>query len=66
MPRSGSILITRNGKACATLLTVTEDTNLEGLVLFGSKRFWHVIDSAYRRGEIEGWTDLDETRLGND
>jgi antitoxin (DNA-binding transcriptional repressor) of toxin-antitoxin stability system len=60
LPRSGLILITRNGKACAALLPVTEDTDLEALILSGSKRFWRIIDSAYRRAEKEGWTDLDD------
>jgi hypothetical protein len=37
-----------------------EDTDLEAQVLSGSKRFWQIIDSAYRRAEKEGWTDLDD------
>ena len=58
LPRSGSVLITRNGRPCAALMPVTEDTDLEALALSQNKRFWKLIDDAIARGEKEGFVDL--------
>jgi antitoxin (DNA-binding transcriptional repressor) of toxin-antitoxin stability system len=59
LPKSGSVLITKNGRACAALVPVTEDTDLEVLALSQNKRFWKIIDQAIAR-EKEGLTDLDD------
>ena len=60
LPKSGSVLITRNGRPCAALVPVTEDTDLEVLALSQNKRFWKIIDDAIARGEKEGYVDLAE------
>ena len=58
LPKSGSVLITRNGRPCAALVPVTEDTDLEVLALSQNKRFWKIIDDAIACGEEEGYVDL--------
>jgi prevent-host-death family protein len=60
LPKTGSVVITKNGKACAALMPITEDTDLEALALSQNKRFWRLFDAAYARGEKEGWTELDD------
>jgi prevent-host-death family protein len=60
LPKSGSVLITRNGRPCAALVPVTEDTDLEVLALSQNKRFWKLIDDAIDRGKDEGFVDLDD------
>jgi prevent-host-death family protein len=51
LPKSGSVLITKNGRPCAALVPVTEDTDLEALALSQNKRFWKLIDNAIARGK---------------
>ena len=58
LPKTGSVVITKNGKACAALMPITGDTDLETLALSQNKRFWRMFDSAYERAEKKGWTDL--------
>jgi prevent-host-death family protein len=58
LPKSGSVLITKNGRPCAALMPVTEDTDLEALALAQNKRFWKLIDDAIARGEKEGFVDF--------
>jgi prevent-host-death family protein len=60
LPKSGSVLITKNGRPCAALVAVTEDTDLEALALSQNKRFWRLIDEAIERGSKEGYIDLAE------
>ena len=60
LPRTGSVLITKNGRPCAALMPVTEDTDLETLALSQNKRFWKIIDDAVARGKKEGYVDLED------
>lgn len=60
LPKSGSVLITKNGRPCAALVPVTEDTDLEALALSQNKRFWKLIDRAIEQGNKEGYTDLED------
>ena len=60
LPKTGSVLITKNGRPCAALVPVTEDTDLEALALSQNKRFWKVIDDAIARGKKEGFVGLSE------
>ncbi len=60
LPRSGSVVITKNGRPCAALVPVTEDTDLEALALSQNKRFWKLIDEAIERGKKEGFADLED------
>jgi antitoxin (DNA-binding transcriptional repressor) of toxin-antitoxin stability system len=52
-------VITKNGRACAALVPVTEDTDLEALALSQNKRFWRLMDEAIERGKKEGFVDLE-------
>jgi prevent-host-death family protein len=58
--QTGSVVITKNGRPCAALIPITEDTDLEALALARSKRFWKLIDAAIARGDTEGFTDLED------
>lgn len=60
LPKSGAVPITRNGRPCAALVPVTEDTGLEALALSQNKRFWKLIDEAIARGKKEGFVDLSD------
>jgi hypothetical protein len=51
-------LITKNGKPCAALMPITDDTDLEVLALSQNKQFWKIIDAAIERGDKEGITEL--------
>ena len=51
-------MITKNGRPCAALVPITEDTDLEALALSQNKRFWKLIDNAIARGKKEGFVDL--------
>ena len=57
LPRTGPVLITKSGKASAVLLPVTEDTDLETILLSGNSRFWEFFDRATRSGK---WTALEK------
>ena len=58
LPKSGSVVITKNGRPCAALVPITEDTDLEVLALSQNKRFWKLIDDAIERGKKDGFVDL--------
>ena len=58
LPKSGSVVITKNGKPCAALMPITDSTDLEVLALSQNKRFWKIIDAAVRRGDGGSVTDL--------
>jgi prevent-host-death family protein len=60
LPQEGSVVITKNGRPCAVLIPVTEDTDLEIVAISQSKRFWPAYDRALRRAEREGWSSLDD------
>jgi prevent-host-death family protein len=44
LPKTGSVLITKNGKARAVLLPVDDGTDLESLLLTNTTRLWALID----------------------
>jgi prevent-host-death family protein len=60
LPEEGSVVITKNGRPCAVLMPVTEDTDLEIVALSQNKRFWRTYDRALRRAEKGGWASLDD------
>lgn len=60
LPEEGSLIITRNGRACAVLMPITEDTDLEILALSQNRAFWELYDQAVTSREEEGWTPLEE------
>lgn len=60
LPEEGSVVITKNGKPCAVLMPVTDDTDLEAVALSQNRAFWRLYDRALARAEEEGWTPLEE------
>jgi prevent-host-death family protein len=60
LPSDRSVVITKNGRPCAVLLPVTEEADLETLLLAQSKEFWELFDRAHSEGEAQGFTRLEE------
>lgn len=60
LAEEGSVVITKNGRPCAVLMPVTEDTDLEIVAISQNRRFWETYDRALRRAEKEGWASLDD------
>src|SRR5437870_5140986 len=52
--QKGPVVITRNGKAAAVLLAVTDDDELERLVLAHSPKFQALLDKSRRQIEATG------------
>jgi prevent-host-death family protein len=46
LPKTGPVVVTRNGKSAALLIPIDEDTDLESLILSNSRRFWELFDRA--------------------
>jgi prevent-host-death family protein len=51
---SGPVIVTRNGKAVAVLLAITDDDELERLVLAHSPKFQAMLDQSRRQIEETG------------
>ena len=51
LPAERSVVITKNGRPCAVLFPVTEDTDIESMVLAQNKEFWQLMDRANREGD---------------
>src|SRR5439155_26716021 len=70
--REGPVVVTRNGKAVAVLLAVTDDDELERLLLAHSPKFQALLDKSRRQIEETGgipheqfWRGVEaETREG--
>ena len=60
LPKTGSVLITKNGKARAVLLPVDDDTDLESLLLSQNKRLWELIDRSIAGSGKRRRTRLEE------
>ncbi len=60
LPSDRSVVITKNGRPCAVLIPVTEDTDLESLLLAQRKDFWQMVDRAHKEGEKKGFTKLED------
>lgn len=60
LPRSGPVLITKNGKTRAVLLRVGPDTDLESLLLSQSRRLWQLIDRSVASGRRRGLTAFED------
>ena len=60
LPEEGSVVITKNGRPCAVLLPVTEETDLETMLLAQRKDFWQLLDRAHKEGEKKGFTRLED------
>lgn len=55
-----SVVITKNGRPCAVLLPITEDTDLESLLLAHNPEFWQLFDQAQAEGERKGFTKFED------
>jgi prevent-host-death family protein len=64
LPKTGPVVVTRNGKSAALLIPIDESTDLETLVLSTSPRFWQLFDKAARgkRTLFESLPDADDTQ----
>ena len=60
LPADRSVVITKNGRPCAVLFPVTEDTDVESMVLAQNKEFWQLLDRAHNGGEKKGFTKLED------
>src|SRR6516165_10164786 len=58
--RRGPVVVTRNGKAVAVLVAVTDDDELERLVLAHSPKFQALLDRSRRQIEKTGGIPHDE------
>jgi prevent-host-death family protein len=56
----GPVVVTRNGKAVAVLVAVTDDDELERLVLAHSPRFMALLDKSRRQIEETGGIPHDQ------
>jgi prevent-host-death family protein len=60
LPSDRSVVITKNGRPCAVLFPVTEESDLESLLLAQNKDFWRMFDRAHKEGERKGFTKLEK------
>ncbi len=60
LPKTGAVLITKNGRTRAVLLAVDEDTDLESLLLSQNKRLWELIDQSIASGKTKGFTKFED------
>ena len=60
LPSERSVVITKNGRPCAVLFPVTEETDLETMLLSQRKDFWKLLDRAHKEGENKGFTRLED------
>jgi len=60
LPAERSVVITKNGRPCAVLFPVTEETDLETMLLSQRKDFWQLLDRAHKEGEKKGFTKLED------
>jgi prevent-host-death family protein len=58
--QEGPVIVTRNGKAVAVLLAVTDDDELERLVLAHSPKFQALLDRSRRQIEETGGIPHDQ------
>ena len=62
LPSDRSVVITKNGRPCAVLFPVTEETDLESMLLAQQKDFWQMLDRAHKEGERKGFTKLEDIK----
>jgi prevent-host-death family protein len=58
--QEGPVVVTRNGKAVAVLIAVTDDDELERLLLAHSRKFQALLDKSRRQVEETGGIPHDE------
>jgi len=64
LPKTGPVVVTKNGRSAALLLPIDEDTDLETLILSNSQRFWKLFDraAAGKRTPLEKLPDVDDDK----
>jgi prevent-host-death family protein len=64
LPRTGPVVVTKNGKSAALLIPIDENTDLETLVLSHSRLFWQLFDNAAKgkRTSLEDLPDVDDEK----
>ena len=62
LPKTGAVVVTKNGRGAALLLPIDENTDLEALILSNSQRFWKLFDraAAGKRKPLEELPDADD------
>ena len=60
LPKTGAVLITRNGRTRAVLLPVDDDTDVESLLLSQNPRLWALIDKSVESGRKRGTTRFED------
>jgi prevent-host-death family protein len=62
LPKTGPVVVTKNGRSAALLLPIDEDTDLETLILSNTRRFWKLFDraAAGKRTPLEVLPDVDD------
>jgi prevent-host-death family protein len=60
LPSERSVVITKNGRPCAVLFPVTEDTDIESMVLAQNKEFWRLMDRVHKEGVKKGFTKFED------
>jgi len=60
LPSERSVVITKNGRPCAVLFPVTEETDLETMLLAQREDFWRLLDRAHKEGDKKGFTKLED------
>lgn len=60
LPSERSVVITKNGRPCAVLFPVTDETDLETMLLAHRKDFWQLLDRAHKEGEKKGFTKFED------
>jgi len=60
LPSDRSVVITKNGCPSAVLVPVTEEADLESMLLAQRKDFWQLLDRAHKEGEKKGFTPLED------
>jgi prevent-host-death family protein len=70
--QEGPVIVTRNGKAVAVLLAITDEDELERLVLAHSPKFQALLDKSRRQIEATGgiphdvfWREMAEEKRAN-
>ena len=64
LPRTGPVVVTKNGRSAALLIPIDENTDLESLILSNSQRFWNLFDRAAssKRTALGALPDPDDDR----
>ena len=60
LPSERSVVITKNGRLCPVLFPVTEDTDIESMVLAQNRKLRQLMDRAHKEGVKRGFTKFED------